>query len=80
MRLRFESRIGAAELVELSVNPMTDVLEMRELVGQELHLRPDSFRFVKDGEVLPFDHSLKELGIQDGDKIVVIPNSPGMWG
>lgn len=80
MKIKVVPAVGGGSPIELEVSPTTTVGAIRAKVCAMKRLPPDTTRLTYRGRALKDTETLQSLGVQDGDKLVLITRTVGGSG
>ncbi|MCC6024444.1 MAG: ubiquitin family protein [Thaumarchaeota archaeon] len=77
MKIRIVPAVGGGNPIELEVSPSTTIGAIRAKVCAMKKLPPDTTRLTYRGRALKDTETLESIGVQDGDKLILITRTVG---
>jgi hypothetical protein len=77
MKIRIVPAVGGGNPIELEVSPSTTIGAIRAKVCAMKKLPPDTTRLTYRGRALKDVETLESIGVQDGDKLILITRTVG---
>jgi hypothetical protein len=77
MKIRIVPAVGGGNPIELEVSPSTTIGAIRAKVCAMKRLPPDTTRLTYRGRALKDVETLESIGVQDGDKLILITRTVG---
>lgn len=77
MKIKIVPAVGGGAPLELDVPPNSTIGAIRSKVSAIKKLPPDSTRLTYKGRALKDTETLQSLGVQEGDKLVLITRTVG---
>ena len=77
MKIRIVPAVGGGAPIELEVSPNATIGAIRTKVSAMKKLPPDTTRLTYKGRALKDTETLQSIGVQDGDKLVLITRTVG---